>query len=401
MQKSIFTISNKCNKMKLVEARKIFKFYPNISSSKLRLMSLISLLLKKEMKEGNIVLEDIDIVVKKGESVAIIGKNGAGKSTLLKIISGVINPTSGTVKVKGKIGALLELGSGFHPEYTGRENLKMAATLAGLDEMYLKENLERMIEFADIGEYIDHPVKNYSSGMVVRLGFSVVTVTNPDLLITDEVLAVGDADFQRKCISWIDNYLKNGGTLLLVSHSIYHVQKMCKHAIWLENGRIKKQGNAYEISQEYQSFYEKNKDGVKVSGDKDVANYHVMSMKLLNVKEEEVSLLDTYQTLIVKIRVFSPDDRPPGLTIGIVRKDIPVYGTISDNHQAKPKRIKKHVFEYTITYNNLKLLPSDYEFKAHAMDPECLRLMDEESKSFRVHSKSTDLGVVILDTQWS
>ncbi len=385
----------------LIVVTNISKKYPLINTASNRLRSLLSLLFRKSNRTGITVLKDINLKIKKGESLAIIGKNGAGKSTLLKIISGVINPSSGNVTVHGTIGALLELGSGFHPEYTGRENLKMSAALAGMDDKYLKENLDKMIAFADIGEYIDHPVKNYSSGMVVRLGFSVVTVTNPDLLITDEVLAVGDADFQRKCISWIDSYLKNGGTLLLVSHSIYHVQKMCQNAIWLENGKIKKQGNAYAISQEYQSYHEKKKDGVKVSGDKDSSNYHVMSIKLLNDRNDEISLIQTNETLTIKVQLFSPDNRPPGLTLGIIRKDIPVYGTISDNHNANPKQIKDQVFEYTIKYKKMKLLPSDYEFKAHAMDPECLRLMDEESIDFRVHSKSTDLGVVILDTEWS
>ncbi len=385
----------------LIVAKNISKRYPVLNTASNRLKSLFSLIFSKKNSNDIVVLEGINLTIKSGESLAIIGKNGAGKSTLLKIISGVINASTGSINVHGSIGALLELGSGFHPEYSGRENLKMSAALAGLSEKNLEQNLNKMIEFADIGDYIDQPVKNYSSGMVVRLGFSVVTVTKPDLLITDEVLAVGDAQFQNKCISWIDSYLKNGGTLLLVSHSIYHVQKMCKNAIWLENGKIKKQGNAYAISQEYQSYYEKKKDGVKVSGDKDVSNYHVMSLKLFNDNGDETTLIDTNQNLTVKVQVFSPDNRPPGLTLGIVRKDIPVYGTISDNHNAIPKKLKNHLFEFTVKYKNIKLLPSDYEFKAHAMDPECLRIMDEESIEFRVHSKSTDLGVVILDTQWS
>ncbi len=385
----------------LIVAKNISKRYPVLNTASNRLKSLFSLIFSKKNSNDIVVLEGINLTIKSGESLAIIGKNGAGKSTLLKIISGVINASTGSINVHGSIGALLELGSGFHPEYSGRENLKMSAALAGLSEKNLEQNLNKMIEFADIGDYIDQPVKNYSSGMVVRLGFSVVTVTKPDLLITDEVLAVGDAQFQNKCISWIDSYLKNGGTLLLVSHSIYHVQKMCKNAIWLENGKIKKQGNAYAISQEYQSYYEKKKDGVKVSGDKDVSNYHVMSLKLFNDNDDETTLIDTNQNLTVKVQVFSPDNRPPGLTLGIVRKDIPVYGTISDNHNAIPKKLKNHLYEFTVKYKNIKLLPSDYEFKAHAMDPECLRIMDEESIEFRVHSKSTDLGVVILDTQWS
>ena len=364
-------------------------------------MSLISLLLNKEITGGSTVLRNINLEVLKGESLAIIGKNGAGKSTLLKIISKVIKATTGSIVVNGNIGALLELGSGFHPEYTGRENLRMSAALAEISNKHLEKKIEEMIKFADIGDYIDQPVKTYSSGMNVRLGFSVVTVTKPDLLITDEVLAVGDTDFQRKCIAWIDNYLKKGGTLLLVSHSIYHVQKLCKHAIWLENGRIKKQGDSFAVSQEYQSFYEKTDGDIMVSGDKDITNYHIDDLKILNIDLDETPLIDTYEDLIIKVKVFSPDGRAPGLALGIVRKDIPIYGTISETHKAKPFKVSSHHFEYTIKYKNLKLLPADYTIKAHAMDPECLRLIDEVEKPLRVHSQTTDMGVVELDSEWS
>ncbi|VAW34908.1 Teichoic acid export ATP-binding protein TagH [hydrothermal vent metagenome] len=385
----------------IIQATNISKTYPNINTAKNRFKSLVSLLFNKELTGGYEVLRDINLTVKKGESLAIIGKNGAGKSTLLKIISGVIRPTIGTVEVRGKIGALLELGSGFHPEYTGRENLKMSSALAGMKNSYIDKNIDAMIKFADIGDYIDQPVKNYSSGMVVRLGFAVVTVTNPELLITDEVLAVGDTDFQRKCIAWIDDYLKTGGTLLLVSHSIYHVQKLCKHAIWLENGTIKKQGNSFAVSQEYQSFYEKKQDDIVISGDKDTTNYHINKLQIFNTDNKEISLLETYDDLIVKVTVFSPDDRIPGLVLGIIRKDIPVYGTISDSHKPNPQKIRKKLYQFTITYKNLKLLPADYTIKAHAMDPECLRLMDEVATPFRVHSNTTDMGVVELETHWN
>lgn len=385
----------------LIKIKNIAKTYPNINTAGNRMKSLFLLLFNKKLVGGNSVLKDINLEIIKGESLAIIGKNGAGKSTLLKIICGVIKSTSGSISVTGKIGALLELGSGFHPEYTGRENLKMSAALAGLSTTNLDAKITKMINFADIGEYIDQPVKTYSSGMIVRLGFSVVTVTNPDILITDEVLAVGDTEFQRKCIAWIDGYLKNGGTLLLVSHSIYHVQKLCKHAIWLENGRIKKQGDSFAVSQEYQSYYEKNKGNTLVSGDKDITNYHVDNVKILNAKLNEITLIDTYEDLIIKVKVFSPDGRAPGLALGIVRKDIPIYGTISETHKAIPSKKSSHHFEYTIKFKNLKLLPADYTIKAHAMDPECLRLIDEVEKPLRVHSQTTDMGVVELESEWS
>jgi len=223
----------------LVTVENLSKIYPKTSTAGSRLRAMFSLLRSRPITEGSEVLRDIGFEIYPGESLAIIGKNGAGKSTLLKIISGIVQPTTGRVQVNGKIGALLELGSGFHPEYTGRENLKMAAALAGLDKKSIQAKLQQMIDFADIGHYIDEPVKHYSSGMVVRLGFSVVTVTRPELLITDEILAVGDQSFQRKCIQWIDEYLASGGTLMLVSHSMYHggqdldIEVVC----WSPDGR--------------------------------------------------------------------------------------------------------------------------------------------------------------------
>jgi lipopolysaccharide transport system ATP-binding protein len=160
-----------------------------------------------------------------------IGENGAGKSTLLKIVAGVIEPTRGRITVGGRVGALLELGSGFHPDYTGLANIDLAAALLGLVPAEIAEKRDEIIAFADIGEHINDPIKHYSSGMVVRLGFAVATTLAPDVLITDEVLAVGDESFQKKCVAWMENYLAGGGTLLLCSHSMYHVQKLCRSAL--------------------------------------------------------------------------------------------------------------------------------------------------------------------------
>jgi len=384
----------------ILKAQNISKSYPSINTAGNRFKALIALLRDKKIKNSTVVLKNIDLEVKKGESLAIIGKNGAGKSTLLKILSEVIKPTSGTVAVNGKIGALLELGSGFHPEYSGRENLKMSAALYGLKAGEITNKIDQMIKFADIGKYIDQPVKNYSSGMVVRLGFSIVTVTKPDLLITDEVLAVGDTDFQRKCIAWIDGYLKQGGTLLLVSHSIYHVQKLCKRAIWLENGQIKKSGDSFLVSQEYQSFYEKNTDNTVREG-RDLTNYHIKQLKILNKDLNEITQIETHAKLVIKVKLRSPDNRPPGMALGFMQSNFPIYGTISDLHEAVPKKTADKEYEYTITLESNKLLPADYTIKAHAMDPECLRLMDSYEKPLRVHSQTQELGVVQLETKWS
>jgi len=223
-------VSDSLDVQPLAALRGVRKAFPKITRRSDRSRALLQLLFGRPV-DSITVLDDINLVVQRGASVGLIGENGAGKSTLLKVLTGVLAPSAGSVQINGSVAALLELGAGFHPEFSGRENLAMAAAIMGFAPNELRDRFDDIVAFADIGRYLDEPVKHYSSGMVVRLGFALVAARRPDLLITDEVLAVGDEAFQRKCIRWIDEYLADGGTLLLVSHSMYHVQKLCQHAV--------------------------------------------------------------------------------------------------------------------------------------------------------------------------
>ncbi len=194
----------------LVRIEGVSKIYPRVHKSRERLQAFVSLLFGREPAHGAKVLNNINLDVVRGQSLGIIGENGAGKSTLLKVLTGVIQPTSGRVQVHANIAAMLELGAGFQPDFSGMDNVRMKASLMGLSNRELDERLDDILAFADIGEYIHEPVKHYSSGMVVRLGFAVITACRPDLLITDEVLAVGDESFQKKCIRWIQQFLEQG-----------------------------------------------------------------------------------------------------------------------------------------------------------------------------------------------
>ncbi len=181
-------------------------------------------------------LNDISFQIRRGETFGIIGRNGSGKSTLLQILAGTLAQTSGEVSVKGRVAALLELGSGFDPEFSGRENVFLNGRILGLTQKEIEARYDQIIEFADIGEFIDQPVKTYSSGMVVRLAFSVASNINPDILIVDEALAVGDITFQRKCIAYMESFSREGGVLLFVSHSLEQIRSLCKYSIYLKHG---------------------------------------------------------------------------------------------------------------------------------------------------------------------
>lgn len=207
--------------------------------------------LRKSYHDDFYALEDVSFEIKKGETVGIIGKNGAGKSTLLKIITGVLTPTLGNVEVTGKIASLLELGAGFNPEMTGLENIYLNGTLMGFSEEAMEAKIETILEFANIGVFIDQPVKVYSSGMFARLAFSVAINVDADILIVDEALSVGDMLFQAKCIAKMTELMEQGTTILFVSHDIHAVRSLCNRGIYLENGKIKISGEAGKVVDKY------------------------------------------------------------------------------------------------------------------------------------------------------
>ena len=199
-----------------------------------------------------LALKDVNFEVKKGESWGLIGANGSGKSTLLKLICGILKPYKGTVKVHGKIAPLIELGAGFDPQLTARENIYLNGALLGHKKAFMEMHFNEIIEFAELGDFIDVPIKNFSSGMAARLGFAVATIVKPDILIVDEVLAVGDIAFQEKCRKRMESLLQNGTTLLFVSHSSKQVKELCQNVIWLDKGHVVAQGRAEDIIQKYE-----------------------------------------------------------------------------------------------------------------------------------------------------
>jgi homopolymeric O-antigen transport system ATP-binding protein len=199
-------------------------------------------------------LRDVSFTVEQGRSFGIVGENGSGKSTMLKLISGILRPTEGTLRVSGRLAALLELGSGFHPDLTGRENVYLNASVLGFSRREIEQRFDAIVDFAELDRFIDTPLKHYSSGMTIRLGFAIAINSNPDILITDEVLSVGDEAFQRKCIDKIDDLMRHGKTIILVSHGLDMVRYVCQDAIWLDQGRVRAAGTSLDVIDAYLDY---------------------------------------------------------------------------------------------------------------------------------------------------
>jgi len=234
-----------------VEARGISKTYRLYAKPSDRLKEL---LLRSPRHRDFVALSGVSFDLPAGKSLGLIGENGAGKSTLLKIVAGTTAPTSGTVARRGVVASILELGMGFHPEFTGRENARMNAALLGLSGPEIKKRLPEIRDFAELGDFFDRPVRTYSSGMALRLAFAVATHADADVLIVDEALAVGDGYFQKKSIDRITDFQKRGGTLLFCSHALYYIALLCDEAIWLKNGSVAAQGPAAGVVREYERF---------------------------------------------------------------------------------------------------------------------------------------------------
>ena len=205
----------------------------------------------KNKTEERVVLKDINIEIAKGETVALIGVNGSGKSTLLKLMTKIIYPNKGTLKTYGKLTSLLELGAGFHPDFTGRENIYFNAAIFGLTKKEIDDRLQSIIEFSELGDFIDSPVRTYSSGMYMRLAFSVAINVDAEILLIDEILAVGDQHFQDKCFAKLEELAKSNMTIVIVSHSLDSIKKLCNRAIWINEGKVAMDGKCSEVIDEY------------------------------------------------------------------------------------------------------------------------------------------------------
>ncbi len=234
----------------MIEVQDVYKTF-NVYLDKANSLKEKMLFWKRNRKEVRQVLRGINLNIKKGEAVALIGVNGSGKSTLLKLMTKIIYPNKGKIMIKGKLTSLLELGAGFHPDFSGRENIYFNASIFGLTKKQIDDRLEQIIEFSELKDYIDNPVRTYSSGMFMRLAFAVAINVDADILLVDEILSVGDQHFQEKCINKMKQLKQEGKTMVFVTHSLESAKELCDRAVWLSNGVLKLDGKTNEVIEQY------------------------------------------------------------------------------------------------------------------------------------------------------
>lgn len=342
-------------------------------------------------------LDNVSFSVKKGETLGIIGENGAGKSTLLKVLSGVLTPTSGKVEVHGRVLSILELGIGFHPEFTGRENIFFYGDILGFSRDFIRSRIDEIIDFSELGSFIDIPIKTYSSGMLMRLAFSIVTSFDPDILIIDEALSVGDIHFQEKSINRIMQFKMQGKTLIFCSHSSYHVNILCNKVIWLRDGKIEMEGDSQRILPAYE-YYELQKG---------------TSDKLVSHEETKSPIIIKEIKLLNELPLRRGDDMKVALLVESNRDDVSYHVALSIKIDSSRGifftgtnlcgitpphgRMNKIV----VTFPKISLLGGFYYFHVRVLDRNAFVLIHEKiSPPFEVLKDSSEMGVCYMENQW-
>jgi len=342
-----------------------------------------------------------------GESVGIVGENGAGKSTLLKILAGVLTPTSGEVFVRGRVAALLELGTGFHPEFTGRQNIYLNAALLGLDQEQIRDKEAAIIDFAELGPFIDHPIKTYSSGMAMRLAFSIATSVNPDILVIDEALSVGDHYFQQKCIDRMLAFRDRGKTILFCSHNTYAVNLLCTRAIWIDRGAIRQDGVATHVTAAYEDCLRTKTDATAAEETPELKGNENKAVLIRRMKlngDPGPITLSYRNDLHIELELESFDDRPFWVAMGIRRNGERFWHVVNMAHDHLEPMQGKGPGKILLSYPSLPLLHGRYSVVGFILDQSGLHCHHRlESAPFTIipPDRWTDeMGVLALDHEW-
>lgn len=400
----------------VLSVRDLGKEYRLYASPRQRLAALLR---GKANYRSHWAIQGVTFDLVRGQCIGVIGDNGAGKSSLLKLLAGTLTPTRGTIERVGRVTAILELGAGFHPEFSGRDNLYFAGSLIGIEREQMAELEPSIIDFSELGDAMDRPVKTYSSGMSVRLAFALVTAVQPDLLIIDEALAVGDQHFQKKCIDRIMDFRAKGCTILFCSHSPYHIRHLCDRALWLHQGRVRQFGETEEVLGSYlvhsRLLDEGQPEVVEPQAQAaaapagpppppaDPAQAHVVSVELANLVEGEDMPRLNSKDLVATIVVRGRGDERPNVGFMIEQsKGVGITSLATHEEGAHPVSLGNGLWRSILTFPNLPLHSGDYVISAYVFDESGLIVYDQWFQFFHFRFVSPTLmpGLVHLPHRW-
>ena len=387
--------------IKAVNLGKTYKIY------KKPIDSLIEFFFRRVRHEKFVAIEGVNFELLQGETLGIIGDNGAGKSTLLKLLAGTIAPSEGTQVCQGRLSAILELGSGFHPDFSGIENARMGCALLGLSPKEIEQAIPEIKGFSELGDFFYKPVKTYSSGMYVRLAFSVVTTVDPDVLIVDEALSVGDQHFQKKSLDRMQAFKSAGKTIVFCSHNLYQVKELCNKAIWLKNGKLVQFGDASEVVDNYQDAVRADNIS-EPGGNPEQAEVQLSNNRLLEVNLSGAGKQDTFVTgevlkIEVKVELKTVTGKEVHVGIVIMRNDdIHCYGVSTQVDKAGLLHEYDDIFRVSLKFEPLQLLSGSYYLCVYLLDKEGVHIYDhwEQCSNFVVKNKSKEVGVARLLHEW-
>ena len=393
----------------IIELKSISKSF--ISYSKFSILN--NLFLKTPETKKITALSNVNLEIKHGEVWGIIGRNGAGKSTLLQIVCGTLTPSSGSISVNGKIGALLELGAGFHPDFTGIENIYLSGSIMGLTKKETDKYLDQIIDFADIHDFINLPVRTYSTGMSMRLAFAIATTTSPDILIIDEALSVGDQEFSQKSFNKIMSLKDRGTTILFCSHSMYQIEALCDKVIWLESGRIKEQGIPQEVSLNYQEDQlskVSNSNDIGINLNSSNQSFGQPSIKSIVVSkngsksDKHVVLKSRKDTLSLKVIFLDPNNTNPSIAFSIRRITGEMVASCgSFNDRIKSKKDGDGQLFFSVDYPEIPLLKGNFRMDVSLFCSKGLHTHDYANQFLNITVIQSDLeqGICHINHKWN
>lgn len=394
--KSIIEVNNLSKKYRFGLKQSYYSLRDSITDS---VKSPFSLLAQKKLIRDGLAddefwaLKDIGFTVQQGDAIGIIGKNGAGKTTLLKILSRITPPTQGKAILRGRVSSLLEVGTGFHPELTGRENIYLNGAILGMKRREIKKKFDEIVDFAEIEKFLDTPVKHFSTGMYMRLAFAVAAYLEPEILIVDEVLAVGDIQFQKKCLGRMENVTKEGRTVLFVSHNMTAILSLCRKAILLEKGKIIQVGPSAKVIVSYLSHVA---EGFMQNADHSDEQILIKKVILKNSKGKTTLNFKPGDSLIVEIHYHAKQYiQKPNFWIGVTSKHGPLFGASMLFDGNNPSHIKGNG-KISCTFDSIPLIPNAYtvQMGVRASDGVTILTKTKDIGFFNVIGKMSEIGFV-------